>query len=200
MFKISPPVRPRAAFWLPRRWLAAVYIERMLHILSVREQFQVLKPVVVSNEVLVVDLQPPRYGAVERFPDKPVNTMLSRLSVFRQRCVRIPMTVQTRLYFTVSAIPLPRCLSFDRRHRLYAYAEKCRHHLERGTVGQHGLGGGYPHGVDLLASRYSPYIARSADFIYGLVAQHGCPFAHGSCLLKRFLMSITKNLQYQEVC
>jgi hypothetical protein len=200
MFKIPPPIRTGAAFWLPRRWFVAVYVKRVLHVLSMRKQFQIFKPVVVSNKVPVVDLQPAWYGAIERLPDKPMDTMLRRFSIFRQRCVSVPMAIQTRLHFTVSAITLPCCLPFDRRYRLYANVEKRRHHFERSTFGQHSPRSRYPRGINFFAARCSPYIARSADLIYGFVTQNGCPFAHGSCLLKRFLMSTPKNLQYQGVC
>ena len=62
----------------------------VLKVVGARDKFQILDPVVVSDTVLVVDLQP-RLNAKERFRHQTVNAVANKCAVTRKSRGEIPV-------------------------------------------------------------------------------------------------------------
>ena len=159
--------------------LFCVYCLRMDAIFAMRKQFKIFQPVVLTVQVLMVDLQAAWDRAVKRFPNASVNGSVNVFSFLARRKVDVEVRPNLGLNGPRFGVPNPSVSVLDGEHRCDAGAKKRRHRLERSFFLQHLFGLLDLLGGKLFAPRNAPHVAQVADLVQSFVAKHCFPIFHG---------------------
>jgi len=160
------------------RPLGAINVVRVLNILLVGKQLQILKPVIASVKVYVIDFKSAQNWAVKRFPHKPMHAFFVWFSVYAQICNEVKSSVCSRLYQSVRNVPRPRFAVFNSRRSGYTDTQKFGDVFKRFAINKHLFSGGNFVGGKRFTPRDTSYIALVANFVVCFKSEYRFPRFH----------------------
>ena len=163
----------------PQKPFGLVGVDRVLKILLMRNNFQVIQSIVGAVKVFVVYFQSAFNAPVERFPHHAMHTAPRAFGVFAKTCDKI-MFQQLRLDKSVSCVTDPSLIQLDRMRRGYAGAQKISNLLKGRAVLKHMLSFGNFGGVKSFTSSNAAHVSKIANLVQVFKIQNWFPRFH-SC-------------------
>lgn len=179
------------AFWQMRA-LGCVQGVRMIDILAVRKQLQILKPIIVALKIFVVNLKSALNRAVKSLPYSAVYADMFVFTTYARRKISVKMAVQSRFYCARCGIAAPSFAVLNGKRGRYAGVQERRHNGQFCPCLQHFLGFNNLFGSKTFAARYAAHVSKIADFVQRFVTKHRLPVFHSA----PFLMWAQSNTIY----
>ena len=161
----------------PQKPFSFIGVNCVLKILLMRDNFQVIQPIVGAVKVFVIYLQSSLNPTIKRLPHHAMHAAPSVFSVFAKAGDKI-MFQQLRLNQPVSSNTAPRPALLDRMRRGYAGSQKLSNLFKGSAVFKHLLGFGNFNGVKRFTSGNAPHVSKVADLVQTFKIQNWRPRFH----------------------
>ena len=162
----------------PQKTFVFVGVNRVLKILLMRDNFQVIQSIVGAVKVFVVYFQSAFNTPVKRFPHYAMRPFAGVLAVAHKINLQVMLRVCARLQRTIRSVANPRLTQLDRMGRGYAGAQKLSNLFKGRAVLKHLLGFGNFGGVEGLTSGNSAHISKVAYLVQIFKVQNWFPRFH----------------------
>ena len=166
------------AFNRPQQPLAFVRVNGVLDVLLMRQQLQVIKSIVSTDKVFVVDFKSIQNWSVKRFPDYAMNTAFGVLASTTKVYDQVVRTIRSWFNQPMSCIAGPRFARFDGVRGRDADAQKFSNVFKRSALSKHLFGLRHFGCVNRFAPRNSAHIAVIADFVQVFKPKNWLPRLH----------------------
>ena len=162
----------------PQKPFGLVGVDRVLKILLMRDNFQVIQSIVGAVKVFVVYFQSAFNTPVKRFPHYAMRPFAGVLAVAHKINLQVMLRVCARLQRTIRSVANPRLAQLDRMGCGYAGAQKISNLFKGGTVLKHLLGFGDFGGIERLASGNTAHVSKIAHLVQIFKIQNWFPRFH----------------------
>lgn len=169
--------KPFYAFDCPKKSFGFVCVNRMLKILLMRNNFQVIQTIVIAIKVFVIYFQSILNAAVKRFPHHSMHAATSVLGVFAKACNKI-MLQQLRLNKPVRSRSSPCLALLDRMGRGYTSSQKSSNLFKGSPMFKHLFSLGNFGGVKSFTSGDAAHVSKVANFVQFFKIQNWFPCFH----------------------
>ena len=162
----------------PQKPLGLVGVDRVLKILLMCDNFQVIHSIVGAVKVFVVYFQSAFNTPVKRLPHYAMRPFAGVLAVAHKIDLQVVLRVCARLQRAIRSVTGPSLTQLDRMGRGYAGAQKLSNLFKGGTVLKHLLGFGNFGGVKGLTSGNPAHISKVAHLVQIFKIQNWFPRFH----------------------
>jgi hypothetical protein len=166
------------AFGRAQQPLAFVCINGVLDVLLMRQQLQVVKSIVRTDKVFVVDFKSIRNWPVKRFPDYAMNAAFGVLASTTKVYDQVVRAIWSWFNQPITSFTYPRFAQFDGVCGRDADGKERGYFFQRGASGKHFFGLRHFGCVNRFAPRNPAQIAVIADFIQIFKAKNWFPRFH----------------------
>lgn len=167
-----------STFDSPQKPLDFVCVNRVLNVFAVRNQLKIIKPIIGTIQIFMVNFHSFWNGAVKRFPHRAMDSYFSVFSVFARAKPYIVVARYMRFNRARGAIPCPRLTVLDVERGCNASAKKFGDIAQRSPFRKHVFSDVNLFGAKQLSARHTPNTRKIADFIKAFVAAHRFPSLH----------------------
>lgn len=157
--------------------LGFVCVNRMLDILLVRDNFQVIQPIIGAVKVFVIYFQTALNTPVKCLPQNAMDSAASVHAVSTQQDLKVPFQ-QFNFARPVRSVTRPSLTQLDRMCRGYAGAQKLSNLFKGGTVLKHLLGFGNFGGSKGFTSGNPAHVSKIAYLVQIFKVQNWFPCFH----------------------
>ena len=169
--------KPFHTFDCPQKSFGFVCVNRVLKVLLMRNNFQIIQLIVGAIKVFVVYFQSILNAPVKRFPHHSMHAAPSVLGVFAKACDKI-MLQQLRFNKPISSRSSPRLALFDRMRRGYASAQKSSNLLKGSAMLKHLFSFGDFGSVKRFTSGDATHVSEVAHLVQFFKIQNWFPRFH----------------------
>ena len=162
----------------PQKPFGLVGVNRVLKILLMRDNFQVIQSIVGAVKVFVVYFQSAFNTPVKRLPHYAMRSFAGVLAVAHKIDLQVVLCVCAWLQRAIRSVTNPRLTQLDRMRRGYAGAQKLSNLFKGRTVLKHLLGFGNFGGVKGLTSGNPAHISKVAHLVQIFKIQNWFPRFH----------------------
>lgn len=151
---------------------------RMVNIVPMRKQLQVVQPIVGAVKVFVVDFKSAKNWAVKCLPHQPMHTFSVIDAVLHQIDLCVFMRVQSKFYWTMPSVSDPSVAALDVAGGGQTGVQKRRNFTQQRTLLKHALGLGYFGAVQRFTSCCAAHITVIAHLVQIFKAKNWFPRFH----------------------
>lgn len=155
-----------------------VSVNRVLKILLVCNNFQVVQSIICTIKVFVVYFQTTLDASIKGFPYYAVHSFACVLTIAHKINLQIVLCIFTGLQWSITRITSPSLAQLDRMGCGYAGAQKLSNLLKGGTVLKHLLGFGNFGGVKSSTSGDAAHVPKVAHLVQIFKVQNWFPRFH----------------------
>ena len=178
MLKVSTSIRSSTPFRLASSYILPIYIHSVLAILFMRKQFKIIKPVILSIKILMIDLKTAFYNAIKSLPYTSMNRAVLINAIFARSKVHIKI----RSYFSFNRpkfnVAFPSFAMLDRVSSSNTCFKKSSYNFKSCTLAQQMLSFSNLMCCKQFAPSCTANITLATNFIKSFVSNNRFPKFH----------------------
>lgn len=167
-----------STFDSPQKPLGFVCVNRVLNVLTVRNQLKIIEPIICAVQIFMVNFHSFWDGAIKCLPHRAMDRYLSVFSVFAWTKPYIMVARNMRFNRARGAISRPCLTMLNVKRGRNASTKKFGDVAQRSPVRKHIFSNVNLFGAKQFSTRHTPNTRKIADFVNAFVAAHRFPSLH----------------------